>query len=321
MYDMTVYRVNKFRTAYHIVKFNWAPAKPEFQRDFFWSTLSPITNNMGSPIKEQAVSSAGYKVQALDRAFAVLDQLASGRTPQSLAEISESLQLHKSTVHRFLMVLEHHRMIERTGRGKFRLGLRLLEYSTHVLEQHDLRETAEPHLRRLVAEVEETAHLCVMDQDQIVYLNKIEPSRSIRMISRVGSTSPIHCTAAGRAMLAAYAPDTVKERLKRVTLRQFTAKTIRTHEELLKEIDRTRRRGFGIDDGEREEGVRCLGVAILAPDRLPIAAISISGPPFRITKQKVPEIVQRLQHCARAIQRESGYAFRGIDSHSHREWR
>jgi DNA-binding IclR family transcriptional regulator len=276
---------------------------------------------MGSPIKEQAVSSAGYKVQALDRAFAVLDQLASGRTPQSLAEISESLQLHKSTVHRFLMVLEHHRMIERTGRGKFRLGLRLLEYSTHVLEQHDLRETAEPHLRRLVAEVEETAHLCVMDQDQIVYLNKIEPSRSIRMISRVGSTSPIHCTAAGRAMLAAYAPDTVKERLKRVTLRQFTAKTIRTHEELLKEIDRTRRRGFGIDDGEREEGVRCLGVAILAPDRLPIAAISISGPPFRITKQKVPEIVQRLQHCARAIQRESGYAFRGIDSHSHREWR
>jgi len=318
---MTVYRVNKFRTAYHIVKFNWATAKPEFQRDFFWSTLSPITNNMGSPIKEQAVSSAGYKVQALDRAFAVLDQLASGRTPQSLAEISESLQLHKSTVHRFLMVLEHHRMIERTGRGKFRLGLRLLEYSTHVLEQHDLRETAEPHLRRLVAEVEETAHLCVMDQDQIVYLNKIEPSRSIRMISRVGSTSPIHCTAAGRAMLAAYAPDTVKERLKRVTLRQFTAKTIRTHEELLKEIDRTRRRGFGIDDGEREEGVRCLGVAILAPDRLPIAAISISGPPFRITKQKVPEIVQRLQHCARAIQRESGYAFRGIDSHSHREWR
>jgi DNA-binding IclR family transcriptional regulator len=280
-----------------------------FQQSFLWSTLSPIKTYMGSQIKDKEVSSAGYKVQALDRAFAVLDQLASGRTPQSLAEISESLQLHKSTVHRFLMVLEHHRMIERTGRGKFRLGLRLLEYSTHVLEQHDLRETAEPHMRRLVAEVEETAHLCVMDQDQIVYLNKIEPSRSIRMISRIGSTSPIHCTAAGRAMLAAYSPEAVREKLKRVILKQFTAKTISTHEELLKEVERTRRRGFGIDDGEREEGVRCLGVAILAPDRSPIAAISVSGPPFRITKQKVPEIVQRLQHCARAIQRDSGYAF------------
>jgi DNA-binding IclR family transcriptional regulator len=295
-------------------------ARLGFQRDFLWSTLSPITRHMESLIKDKEETSAGYKVQALDRAFAVLDQLAGGRMPQSLAEISESLQLHKSTVHRFLMVLEQHRMIERTGRGKFRLGLRLLEYSTHVLEQHDLRETAEPHLRRLVAEVEETAHLCVVDQDQIVYLNKIEPSRSIRMISRIGSTSPIHCTAAGRAILAAYSQDKVKERLKRVSLRQFTAKTINTHEELLKEIERTRRRGFGIDDGEREEGVRCLGVAILAPDKLPIAAISISGPPFRITKQKVPEIVQRLQQCARSIQRESGHALHGIDAHGHRNW-
>lgn len=256
-------------------------------------------------------------MQALDRAFAVLDQLASCKTPRGLAEIAESLKLHKSTVHRFLMVLEHHRMIERTSRGKFRLGLRLLEYSTHVLDQHDLRETAEPHLRRLVSEVEETAHLCVMDQDQIVYLNKIEPSRSIRMISRIGSTSPMYCTAAGRAMLAAYSPDLVRKKLERVVPRQFTPKTISTHEELIKEIERTRRRGFGIDDGEREEGVRCLGVAILTPDGQPAAAISVSGPPFRITKQKVPQIVHRLQYCVRAIQRETGYAFHGMDNHVH----
>jgi DNA-binding IclR family transcriptional regulator len=277
---------------------------------------------MRTQVKTHEEAAAGYKVQALDRAFAVLDHLASGKTSQSLAEIAESLQLHKSTVHRFLMVLEQHRMIERTSRGKFRLGLRLLEYSTHVLEQHDLRETAEPHLRHLVAEVEETAHLCVMDQDQIVYLNKIEPSRSIRMISRIGSTSPIYCTAAGRAMLAAYSPEVVKEKLKRTVFQQFTAKTISTHEELLKEIERTRRRGFGIDDGEREEGVRCLGVAILTPDGLPAAAISVSGPPFRITKQKVPQIVHRLQHCVRAIQRETGHAFHGMEAQVHRqEWR
>jgi DNA-binding IclR family transcriptional regulator len=256
-------------------------------------------------VKTSQKSSDGYKVQALNRAFAVLDHLAGG-PPKSLAELSQSLRLHKSTVYRFLMVLEHHRMIERTARGKFRLGLRLLEYSTHVLEQHDLRETAEPHLRQLVSEVEETAHLCVMDKDQIVYLTKIEPARSIRMISRVGSTSPIYCTAAGRAMLASYSPEVVRERLKDISLQQFTPRTIGTHNELLKEIERTRRRGFGIDDGEREEGVRCLGVAILSPERLPIAAISISGPPFRITKQKVPEIVLHLQACARAIQHESG---------------
>jgi len=260
---------------------------------------------IANAIEDHSVS--GYKVQALDRAFAVLDHLASCEVPQSLAEVALSLRLHKSTAHRFLMVLERHRMIERTNRGKFRLGLRLLEYGTRALEQFDLREAAEPHLRRLVDEVEETAHLCVVDKDQIVYLAKIEPSRSIRMISRIGSTSPIYCTAAGRAILASYPLDQVRERLKTMTLKRFTEKTVNTQEALLKEIERTGRRGYGIDDGEREEGVRCLGAAILAPEGVPIGAISISGPPFRITKQKIPHIVSKLQNCVRSIQREIGY--------------
>ena len=100
-----------------------------------------------------------YKVQALDRAFAVLDLLGESETPLGLAQVAASLQLHKSTAHRFLMVLERHRMVERTTTGKFRLGLRLFDFGNRAIEQYDLRERAQPHLRRLVAETEETAHL------------------------------------------------------------------------------------------------------------------------------------------------------------------
>jgi DNA-binding IclR family transcriptional regulator len=117
----------------------------------------------------------------------------------------------------------------------------------------------------------------------------------------------MYCTAAGRAILSEYPLETVKERLKKITFQKFTEKTVNTQEALLKEIERTKRRGYGIDDGEREDGVRCLGVAILTPDGLPVAAISVSGPPFRITKQQVVHIVQALQQCVRAIQREIGY--------------
>ena len=76
-----------------------------------------------------------YKVQALDRAFAVLDLLGESDTPLGLAQVASSLQLHKSTAHRFLMVLERHHMVERTGNGKFRLGLRLFDFGNRAIEQ------------------------------------------------------------------------------------------------------------------------------------------------------------------------------------------
>jgi len=147
-------------------------------------------------------SSGVYKLQALDRAFAVLDLLAASNTAMGLAEIAEALGLHKSTAHRFLMVLERHRMVERTQAGKFRLGLRLCEYGSRAIEQFDLRDRAQLHLKTLVAEVEETAHLCILEKTRMVYIDKQEPERSIRMTSRVGASSPVHCTAVGKAILA-----------------------------------------------------------------------------------------------------------------------
>ena len=143
-----------------------------------------------------------YRVQALDRAFAVLDLLGESETPLGLAQVATSLQLHKSTAHRFLMVLERHHMVERTTNGKFRLGLRLFDFGNRAIEQYDLRERAQPHLRRLVAETEETAHLCVLEQARVIYIDKIEPARSVRMITRIGSSNPVHCTSVGKAILA-----------------------------------------------------------------------------------------------------------------------
>src|ERR1017187_7670319 len=142
-----------------------------------------------------------YKVQALDRAFAVLDLLGESDTPLGLAQVAASLQLHKSTAHRFLMVLEKHRMVERTAGGKFRLGLRLFDFGNRAIEQYDLRERAQPHLRRLVAETEETAHLCILEGAHVIYIDKIEPARSVRMITRIGASNPVHCTSVGKAML------------------------------------------------------------------------------------------------------------------------
>jgi DNA-binding IclR family transcriptional regulator len=263
-------------------------------------------NGMSS---HNAVQDSGrvYKLQALDRAFAVLDLLAASNTPLGLAEIAETLGLHKSTAHRFLMVLERHRMVERAQAGKFRLGLRLCDLGGRAIEQFDLRERAQLHLKTLVAEVEETAHLCIMEKTHMVYIDKQEPERSIRMISRVGASSPIHCTAVGKAILATMPRSRVEELLPELRLERFTRRTMTSREALLKELERTSRRGYAVDDEEREEGVRCAGVAILDGRGEAVAAVSISGPSFRVTMQKIPHIADRLMTCVKGIQRDLGY--------------
>jgi DNA-binding IclR family transcriptional regulator len=257
-----------------------------------------------------AVHASVYKLQALDRAFAVLDLLASSTTSLGLAEIAAALGLHKSTTHRFLMVLERHRMVERNQTGKFRLGLRLCDFGSRAIEQYDLRERAQVHLKRLVDEVEETAHLCILEKTHMVYIDKQEPERSIRMISRVGASSPVHCTAVGKAILATMPRSQVEELLPALRLERFTSRTMTNREALLKELDRTSRRGYAVDDEEREEGVRCAGVAILDGQAQAIAAVSISGPSFRVTMQRIPAIAGKLMTCVKGIQQDLGYTRR-----------
>jgi DNA-binding IclR family transcriptional regulator len=249
-----------------------------------------------------------YKLQALDRAFAVLDLLSTSTVALGLAEIASGLDLHKSTAHRFLMVLERHRMVERDRAGKFRLGLRLCDLGGRAIEQFDLRDRAQIHLKTLVAEVEETAHLCILEKFRMVYIDKQEPERSIRMISRVGASSPIHCTAVGKAILANLPRARVDELFPGdARLERFTQHTMTSREALLKELERTSRRGYAVDDEEREEGVRCAGMAILDGRGEPVAAVSISGPSFRVTMQKIPAIAGKLLTCVKGIQHDLGY--------------
>jgi len=248
-----------------------------------------------------------YKVQALDRAFAILYLLGESDTPLGLAQVALSLQLHKSTAHRFLMVLEQHRMVERTSNGKFRLGLKLFDLGNRAIDQYDLRDRARPHLRRLVAETEETAHLCVLEGAHVIYIDKIEPTRSVRMITRVGASNPVHCTSVGKAILAFLPEERITDILAQIRYERFTHRTIATPDALRVEIEKTRRRGYAVDDEELEEGLRCIAVPVLDAQHQPVAAVSVSGPSFRVTAQKLPQVANHLLQCVRGISADMGY--------------
>jgi DNA-binding IclR family transcriptional regulator len=240
--------------------------------------------------------------------LSILDMLSAQGPDLTLGEISDKLQLHKSTVHRLMMVLERHKLVERNAvNGHYRLGLKLFELGTKAISQLDLRDRARPFLETLVLETSETVHLCILDDSEVVYLDKVEPQRSVRMATSVGRRNPAHCTAVGKAMMAHLPPAQVEAIVRKQGMRAMTSNTITSLFELKKELSAIRERGYSVDNEEIEEGVRCVGCVVRNFSGEPVAAVSISGPAFRLTQEKVPVLAIAVMAAAHGLSEELGF--------------
>jgi DNA-binding IclR family transcriptional regulator len=249
-----------------------------------------------------------YQVQVLDRAFRILDILAEGDAPLSLSAISERLDLHKSTAHRLVMVLENKGCVERcASTGKYHLGSKLIELGLGAASQLDVYAIAQPHLRALAGEVGETAHLGVLREGEVVSLVSAESTQNLRTPVTVGGRTPAHCTSLGKAMLAFGPPEQVEEFLKGRMLKPYTPKTIITSSRFRENLRLVRERGYAVDDEEREQGLRCIGAPVWNSAREVIAAISIAGPTFRLSEDRVPALAADVVRCANRISAALGY--------------
>ncbi len=266
-----------------------------------------LSTSFAPPLPESVANADGpYQLHSLDRAVSVLEVLGESDTPLSLAEICQRMNLHKSTAHRSLMVLERSALIERTLENRFRLGLKLYELGNRAVEQIDLRARVHPYFRRLSAQVGETVHLSVLQKTSVVYLDKVEPNRRVCMSSKIGTSNPVYCTSMGKAMLAFQPVETIEQIIAKIRFVRYTPKTLCTREALLKSLNKVRRRGYAIDDEEIELGVRCIGAPIFNENHRAIAAVSVSGPASRITVQSVPAIAEHLLRCCREISSSLG---------------
>lgn len=248
-----------------------------------------------------------YRVQVLERVFRILDLLASHPDKATLPKIAESLRLHKSTAHRLLMILEAERYIERTGSGQYRIGSRVMELGLAALSKLDLYDVAGPHLRELVDETGETAHLAVLRDGEVVSLLNVDGRQTLRTPGAVGARRPAYCTATGKALLAAASDAEVDAVLKARELKAFTRKTITSPARFRAELRSTLKRGYSVDDEEWEVGLRCIGAAVRDSSGAAVAAISISGPVFRIDSSRVPVLSSVVLRVAANLSRSLGY--------------
>src|SRR5467141_586647 len=249
-----------------------------------------------------------YRVQVVDRALAALDVLANRSTECSLAELCIALGLHKSTVHRLMMVLEQHRLVDKNPEtGRYRLGLKLFEFGSKAIAALDPRRHARPYLDRFQRELGETVFFCILDDGQVFYLDKVESQQSIRTACTVGSRAPAYCTAVGKAMLAELPDAEVNEIVRRSGLKAFTPNTITTGTALKTELRAVRSRGYAIDNEEKEPGLRCVSAPVRNDSGKLLAALSVSGPAFRVTRERVPEIAKAVMQAAGELSFELGY--------------
>ena len=253
------------------------------------------------------INDSPYQVQVLDRALGILESLSKEGPELGPAELSEMLDLHKSTVHRLLMVLERHRLIERRPQnGKYRLGMRLFELGSQAVAQLDLRERAKPYLERVVSETGETAHICILNGDRMLSIVNVESPHTLRTPSTVGQRTPLHCTSVGKTLLAFLPEDEADELITNCELTRYTDRTLTTRMKLKAELKLIRRRGYAMDNGEIEEGLRCLAAPVWDYSGKVIAALSIAGPAFRLTEARIPAVSQVVIDAAKRLSEELG---------------
>ncbi|SEW30702.1 transcriptional regulator, IclR family [Natrinema salifodinae] len=230
---------------------------------------------------------------------AALNRLGEAR----VTTLADELEMGKSTVHNHLSTLEEHGYVVKDDDAKtYRLSLKFLDIGGQIRSEIDVYKVAEPKVEELAAASGELVHLVVEEDGMGVYLSRAKGERAVDLDTYVGCRHHMHSTAFGKAILAHLPRDRVDEIIDQHGLPEVTPKTITSRDELVEELERTRDRGFAVDDEERLEGLRCIAAPIRFDSDV-IGAISVSGPTARIDDTwESNEFVDRLCRAANVIE-------------------
>ncbi|MBD8080467.1 IclR family transcriptional regulator [Cellulosimicrobium arenosum] len=257
----------------------------------------------GRQPQENETGRAGARsggVQSVDRAIELLELLADFGGESGLSELAQHTGLPLPTIHRLLRTLVAQGYVRQTPNRRYTLGPRLIRLGESAGRQ--LGAGARPHLERLAVELGESANLAMIDRDMAVYVAQASSQHSMRMFTEVGRRVYTHCTGVGKAVLSQLPDQTVREIVARVGMPPATDLSITDVDALLADLAATRERGYAIDDGEQELGVRCFAVPV--PGTPTPTALSVSGPAARVTYEFGERAVPVLQRVAAELTRE-----------------
>ena len=228
-----------------------------------------------------------------------------------LNTLAELTGLNVSTIHRIASVLvENGYLSQPHQRGKYSLGPKFLQFGALTTKRIKVTEVAFPLLVRLNRVVNESTNLAILESDEAVYAQRIEPVQTghqLQIFTQVGARVPLYCTGVGKVLLANVSEEERERYLGNNRFAKRTKNTITDHVKLQRELSAVRRRGFAIDDEEMELGVRCIAAPIRDFEGKVVAAVSVSGPSTRLSDERIQQLEPLLKSCASDISKAAGY--------------
>jgi IclR family KDG regulon transcriptional repressor len=249
-----------------------------------------------------------YSINSIIRASRILKCLSGPKTHFKMSELARYLSLDRSTTYRILLSLERTGFVEKDEKaGTYSLGLAAFEIGNAYLRQMDLIQVSKPIMADLAQTVQETVHLAVLSDTEIVYVDKVDSPRSLGVMSKIGQRGPVYCTALGKTLLAFQPKDEQSRIIRNIRLTPFTPRTITLKQKLLEELKGIRKEGHAIDHREIEEDVECIGAPIRNHIGDVIAALSISGPQRKIDTPQEKHFISEVVKAAVLISSKLGY--------------
>ncbi len=247
----------------------------------------------------------------LRKGLAVLELLSRSSRSLSLTHIAKELGMGKSNVHRLMKALVELRFVLRDEvTGNFSPSIKLWELGSAVLGKLDLRRHAEGPMETLMRFTSESVHLSVIDGTDVVYVHKLDGINPVRAYTQIGGRAPAYCVATGKALLPYLGATALEAML--ADLKQHTASTLSSREELLKEIRKVRLQGYAVNRAEWREGVWGIASPILDARGFPVAAVGISGPGERFRRTVIQVWANAVMNAAREISDAMSGGHRGV---------
>jgi IclR family KDG regulon transcriptional repressor len=249
-------------------------------------------------------------IHSVLKAAQILDSFTLQKSVYTNVELSNRLGINKTTIARLLYTLERSGFLNKDGKTKeYKLSHKLYRLGSVYISQIDLHIAAMPELSELAMFCHETVHLAILNDFNIFYLDKVESSRSIGMISRIGNLSPAYCTGVGKVLLAYLDKEKLKTFFRSVKLKRYTPNTICHSGKLATHLKKIRQQGYAFDDAEHEPDVRCVAAPVLDRNGNVVASISIAGPVYRMDRNKMEtELLPAVKTTAEKISARLGYS-------------
>jgi IclR family acetate operon transcriptional repressor len=263
--------------------------------------LGEVKKLRGRPRSLKLVSEPAGSVQAIDRGLGVLGIIAAS-DGLTLTDLAQRAGLAPSTAHRILASLEAHRFVfHDEERGLWLIGVGAFEVGTAFLRNRRLAGIGRIVMHELMERTGETVNLGIEDGGEVVFISQVESHGALRAFFRAGSRAAIHASGVGKALLGEMPEARVREILYKRGLAKFTERTLVAPADLFRELAASHRRGWAVDDEERNLGMRCVAAAIFNEYGEAIAGVSVSGPTVRITPERALELGPLVRRAAEEI--------------------